>query len=321
MSATPCTACRREVPAGAQFCPSCGVRAAEMATDTPAKPAWYFSRTALIISALLFFPLWAALVIANPRQSKGSKVAAAIIGGAATVLIIYAVGGAPLVATVAGPASMDFGHDYVEVKDNVTIADRVTSFSPGEQLAWVANLRGAAGTRQLSLALSRVTPSGGEEVIERQPFQLASPEFSVVFGKFAVRVAPGRYKLRVFAFDRILAEGTFEVQQSPRASTSGQAGPITPSAWAPLGEWSGSGPKQTELFEVPTSQWRVSWRARGDGLIQIYVYNQTGELVGVAANHQGDGEDVSYVNSSGVHYLVVNAALTSWKVTAEVASR
>jgi len=94
-----------------------------------------------------------------------------------------------------------------------------------------------------------------------------------------------------------------------------------PSGWRVVKSWTGSGIKQTESFRIASREWRISWTTKNEkvaGLLQIFVYTDSGELVTLAANQQGAGSDVSYVrNTPGRYYLAINSANVDWTVTVE----
>ena len=80
--------------------------------------------------------------------------------------------------------------------------------------------------------------------------------------------------------------------------------------------------KETESFNVESREWRISWETSkepfaGAGLLQIYVYNDQGAMVSLAANRQGPGRDVSYVRGKGRFHLMLNSANIDWSVTVE----
>lgn len=93
------------------------------------------------------------------------------------------------------------------------------------------------------------------------------------------------------------------------------------SEWRVVKSWTGSGIKQTESFRIASKEWRISWTTKNEkvaGLLQIFVYTDSGELVTLAANQQGAGSDVSYVRSTpGRYYLTINSANVDWTVTVE----
>jgi hypothetical protein len=55
----------------------------------------------------------------------------------------------------------------------------------------------------------------------------------------------------------------------------------------------------------------------GAGIFQIYVHNDRGELVSLAANKQGTGRDTSYVRGKGRYYLMINSGNVEWSVAVE----
>lgn len=93
--------------------------------------------------------------------------------------------------------------------------------------------------------------------------------------------------------------------------------------WWLVKEWSGNGIKQTESFSITGREFRVVWKSSNEpfpnaGVLQIYVHNAAGELITLAANKQGVGEDTSHVRSRpGEHYLMINSANVDWKISVE----
>jgi hypothetical protein len=115
---------------------------------------------------------------------------------------------------MVGPGRIEFGSDYVESVGSISITDPKSAFSPGEQFAWVARLRGSAKTTRVNLVLSKITPSGGEQVIDKGVMDIADPKYDTLFGKLpsGLQTGSGRYKFRVVSGDKVLAEGEFEMK-------------------------------------------------------------------------------------------------------------
>lgn len=103
-------------------------------------------------------------------------------------------------------------------------------------------------------------------------------------------------------------------QPAPAAQLPRPAPAPAAAQWVAVKEWSGSGIKNTETFEVRGREWRIQWSS--PDLFQIYLYREDGQLAGVAANAISGGKDTSYHRGSGRYYLMVNAT-GSWNVTVE----
>ena len=94
-------------------------------------------------------------------------------------------------------------------------------------------------------------------------------------------------------------------------------------AWHVVKRWSGNGIKTTESFEIENREWRINWETKnepfaGAGIIQIYVYDDSDNLVTLAANKQGTGSDTSYVRGKpGRYYLTINSGNVDWSVSVE----
>jgi len=74
------------------------------------------------------------------------------------------------------------------------------------------------------------------------------------------------------------------------------------------------------------SEWRISWKAvlssAGDnfgmGILQIYVFNESGGMVTLAANTMNGGQDISYIHEGqGKFYLTISSAMVEWEISVE----
>jgi len=92
-------------------------------------------------------------------------------------------------------------------------------------------------------------------------------------------------------------------------------------AWTVVKEWTGTGSKVTESFDVVAKEWRVNWSATsendGVGSISVLVFNADKKLVASATGHVGK-PDVTYVHEGpGRYFVEVRAADTNWKLNVE----
>lgn len=216
-----CSKCGAALPPESNYCLKCG---SPVPSDLPSqdpkeqgenKP-WYFSKPILVSTFLLLTPVWALLILADRRQGRAAKAFAGVVTVGYVSLFGYIfLADAPLVSTLVGPAEIEFGSDYLEsAQGDISITDPRSSFSYDDEFAWVAHLDAPAGTTRVDLVLSKVTQSGGEQVIERTPMDLANPRYMVLFGKspyFLSFIEPGLYRLRVMSRDNTLAVGEFEL--------------------------------------------------------------------------------------------------------------
>lgn len=79
-----------------------------------------------------------------------------------------------------------------------------------------------------------------------------------------------------------------------------------------VASWQGDGTKNTESFTITKREWYVVWATSpgeyGDMNFQIYVYREANEeLVGLAANIIGKGQDYSVYRGVGKYYLMINS--------------
>ncbi len=92
--------------------------------------------------------------------------------------------------------------------------------------------------------------------------------------------------------------------------------------WAAVKDWTGTGSKATETFQVASKEWRVTWSstAQGDGAgasFGVLVYTEDKKLVASATGRVGMS-DVTYVHEGpGRYYLDVTAANVNWKMAVE----
>jgi hypothetical protein len=92
-------------------------------------------------------------------------------------------------------------------------------------------------------------------------------------------------------------------------------------AWTVVKEWTGTGSKVTETFEVTSKEWRVNWSSKstGDGLgsIGVLVFTADKKLIASATGRVGL-KDTTYVHEGpGRYYVEVTAADVDWTVTVE----
>lgn len=144
--------------------------------------------------------------------------------------------------------------------------------------------------------------------------------FGSIIGVFALCVLAASVLFILFLFAAV-SDTTEPAAQTASATTATPARPLaTAKSWQRVGTWSGTGTKTTESFAIRGNEWRIHWQTEGDAVsvFQIFVYDQGGNLVSLAANSQGPGKDVSYVRGrAGNHYLTVNAFGVNWAVIAE----
>jgi hypothetical protein len=165
----------------------------------------------------------------------------------------------------------------------------------------------------------------GEATAHRKPFQ------------FAVWLACGCAGLVVAIATSVTStRGATGRQSQPVASPPERRQPVeaplqsrqpseVPASkpWRLVNDWHGSGIKQTETFNVASSEWIVEWQTsnepfKGAGILQIYVHDESGTLVTLAANTQRLGVDKSYVRSPpGRYYLTISGANLDWDIVVE----
>ena len=92
-------------------------------------------------------------------------------------------------------------------------------------------------------------------------------------------------------------------------------------AWKEVRKFSGSGPKETESFDVASREWRITWRAKPTetaGYFGVTVHDSEDKLVSLAANTATGGGDTSYVRGRpGRYYLKINSANMAYGIVVE----
>jgi hypothetical protein len=93
--------------------------------------------------------------------------------------------------------------------------------------------------------------------------------------------------------------------------------------WRPVRTMTGQGTVDTAPFKVASPDWRIRWTAANGaplkaGMLEIFVYDESGELVTRFTNKEGPGRDVADVLSKpGEHRLRVQTAAVGWTLTVE----
>lgn len=99
--------------------------------------------------------------------------------------------------------------------------------------------------------------------------------------------------------------------KKPTPTTKPTSIPTAPPGWHEIVRWEGKGLKNTETFNIPSHEWRILWDTKPsgtyEGILQIYVYNDAGGMVTVAANVLGRDEESSIMRGAGKYYLTINA--------------
>ena len=106
--------------------------------------------------------------------------------------------------------------------------------------------------------------------------------------------------------------GTVSDGPGEASDRSGAKGQQVPTQLVEIARWEGRATKNTQTFNIPSRQWRISWATRPHELgafnFQIYVYSESGALVNVAANVIGADNDWTIMRGAGEYYLTINTA-------------
>jgi len=86
-------------------------------------------------------------------------------------------------------------------------------------------------------------------------------------------------------------------------------------SWHQVLEVKGSSTKQTDLFEIRGSKWRIRWqKPNADSSLYNYVYDKSGSPFDVVLAK--GGADESYMHQPGTFYMKI-AASDSYIITVE----
>ena len=86
--------------------------------------------------------------------------------------------------------------------------------------------------------------------------------------------------------------------------------------WNRVLEVKGTATKQTDLFEVKGSKWRIRWqKAQPDETVDIYIYRKDGSAESTISTNKTTSDE-SYVHKSGTFYLQI-VATTGYVITVE----
>lgn len=104
---------------------------------------------------------------------------------------------------------------------------------------------------------------------------------------------------------------TTEAPTTTTTTTTAPPPPPPPPQEVEVASYSGTGTQSMRPFTVGDG-WEVQWDFTGD-ILQIYLNDASGELVGVPANQQGSGSGASYQGQGGTFYIETNA-MGDWTI-------
>lgn len=87
-------------------------------------------------------------------------------------------------------------------------------------------------------------------------------------------------------------------------------------AWSQVLEVKSTASKQTDVFSVNGSKWRIRWqKSEPESRLNIYVFAQDGSAVD-AISTKNSKNDESYIHKAGSFYLRIDAS-TAYTITVE----
>jgi len=106
--------------------------------------------------------------------------------------------------------------------------------------------------------------------------------------------------------------------------------PAAATTWRTLGQWEGTGSRQTESFDVASGALRLHWEARAvatttpaaQSRFRVWLYSAiSGRPLQLVAEADGPGAGTAHVaDDPRVSYLVIEAESVSWTATLDEAS-
>jgi len=188
----------------------------------------------------------------------------------------------------------------------------------------------------------KVARWAGNSIKNTETFHISSHEWRISWSTKPGEHGPVNFQIFVYRSDRglagvaanVIGEGSdtsimrgagdyyltintgqpYEVVVEARPTSSASPRPTSKPAdtaiWHEIARWTGNSIKNTETFNVPSSEWRIRW-STGPGQygalnFQIFIYKADGSLAGVAANVIGEGSDTSFMRGRGSYYLTIN---------------
>lgn len=97
--------------------------------------------------------------------------------------------------------------------------------------------------------------------------------------------------------------------------------PAPRTSWRPLGQWTGTGSRQTESFDVASGALRLRWEARAGGTaaatpgrFRVWLYSAiSGRPLQLVAEADGPGAGTAHVaDDPRVSYLLIEAEGVTW---------
>jgi len=133
-------------------------------------------------------------------------------------------------------------------------------------------------------------------------------------GKLIKYIAIGVAGFFLIMFFAGMIEGLFGVQHI--GGKLKDANTIDHVKWNEVIRWKGKSTKNTETFRISSNEWRVSWMTKEmslgnmtiPGNFQLYLYDNDGNLKGIAANVMGNDKDSSYQRGAGNYYFSINSS-------------
>lgn len=77
--------------------------------------------------------------------------------------------------------------------------------------------------------------------------------------------------------------------------------------WRRVAQWQGKAKKNTETFNISSSEWRIRWSTKS-GHFSIATYTADGSYIDLVVNIIGENKDSSIMRGAGDYYLTISAS-------------
>lgn len=161
-------------------------------------------------------------------------------------------------------------------------------------------------------------PDGKDVRFEVTSHVDAKNAFGVPLRKEWVTTLRVAKETNVWSIDSIKIDGKFAYLSPEIMAVAEKLQTIidaTPAKFSTSHEWRGRGNKNTDVFRISNSPWRLNWSlTSGNSLLQVFVYRDDGTLQSTAVNQLERGNGDTLIHEAGRFRLEINA-VGSWKLS------
>jgi len=284
------------------------------------------------------------IIVAKPdyrsprkREAKPTKVLWASLIGLTLVIVVLAIALTPWPDSKNGSEINQQGHGESDAISHIAVADEIRDVWEDLENTSDQNVYAYAQEKVKDILLAPKTAEFPDEPDQFKSVEEGEGRISwVIEGKVDSENrlgVPLRSSWKVVAHADLVAKKIW-LEETWLNDEILALGPLSmvalrafedafnniPTKWEELIRWSGSGAKETETFYVSSKEWSVTWAVKNksgfDGVFQISVYDEDGNLQNLAANiAEAEADDISYMhNGPGTFYLSINTG-SDWAVS------